>query len=348
MSISSILTAFGLDNNTGTIQNFGTGLINNTWVVTDNKTQYILQRINHNVFKDPAAIAFNIDAIGNYLKEHSPEYLFTYPLPCTGGTNGLYKLEDGYYRMFHFVERTHSKDIIDTPEQAYEAATPFGRFTQKLNDFDTRSLKPTIPNFHNINLRYEQFKDALKNGNPDRIKETKKLIQKLLEYDDIVKTYQSITQNPSFKLRVTHHDTKISNVLFDQHDKGVCVIDLDTVMPGYFISDVGDMFRTYLSPVSEEETDFSKIEIRNDFYQAVVQGYFDEMKDSLTIFEKSYFFYAGKFLIYMQALRFLTDHLNNDIYYGAKYPGHNLSRAENQTVLLERLIQKSDQVLNII
>lgn len=348
MSISSILTAFGLDNNTGTIQNFGTGLINNTWVVTDNKTQYILQRINHNVFKDPAAIAFNIDAIGNYLKEHSPEYLFTYPLPCTGGTNGLYKLEDGYYRMFHFVEGTHSKDILDTPEQAYEAATQFGRFTQKLNDFDTRSLKPTIPNFHNINLRYEQFKDALKNGNPDRIKETKKLIQKLLEYDDIVKTYQSITQNPSFKLRVTHHDTKISNVLFDQHDKGVCVIDLDTVMPGYFISDVGDMFRTYLSPVSEEETDFSKIEIRNDFYQAVVQGYFDEMKDSLTIFEKSYFFYAGKFLIYMQALRFLTDHLNNDIYYGAKYPGHNLSRAENQTVLLERLIQKSDQVLNII
>jgi hypothetical protein len=116
------------------------------------------------------------------------------------------------------------------------------------------------------------------------------------------------------------------------------VIDLDTVMPGHFISDVGDMMRTYLSPVSEEEKDFAKIEVREDFYQAIVNGYYNEMKDILTETEKRYFFYAGKFMIYMQAIRFLTDYLNNDVYYGSRYPGHNLIRAGNQAVLLQRLL----------
>ena len=146
--------------------------------------------------------------------------------------------------------------------------------------------------------------------------------------------------NPSFKLRVTHHDTKISNVLFNQEDKGLCVIDLDTVMPGYFISDVGDMIRTYLSPANEEEKDFSKIEIREEYFSAIWKGYMSEMNDELSTEEKNHFIYAGKFMIYMQAIRFLTDHLNNDIYYGAKYPGHNLVRAGNQAVLLQRLLEK--------
>ena len=135
--------------------------------------------------------------------------------------------------------------------------------------------------------------------------------------------------------------------MFDKEGKGLCVIDLDTVMPGYFISDVGDMMRTYLSPVSEEERDFSKIIVRDEFYKAIVQGYFNEMKGELTDTEKNYFFYAGKFMIYMQALRFLTDHLNGDIYYGAKYPGQNFIRAQNQLVLLERLMEKKEALEKI-
>jgi hypothetical protein len=129
-------------------------------------------------------------------------------------------------------------------------------------------------------------------------------------------------------------------VLFDTNGKSICVIDLDTVMPGYFISDVGDMMRTYLSPVSEEESDFTKIEVRNDFYQAIVSGYCKEMKDELTETERDYFLFAGKNMIYMQALRFFTDHINNDIYYGAKYPGQNFIRAKNQIVLLQCLLEK--------
>jgi thiamine kinase-like enzyme len=193
-------------------------------------------------------------------------------------------------------------------------------------------------------LRYRQFLYALQYGNQERLKNAVHLAKTLQKHEGIVTTYEKITASNDFKLRVTHHDTKISNVLFNSRDKGLCVIDLDTVMPGYFISDVGDMMRTYLSPVSEEENDFSKITIRDEFYTAVVQGYYEEMKDILTEVEKTHFFYAGTFIIYMQALRFLTDYLNDDVYYGERYPGHNLVRAGNQVVLLERLLEKKEKL----
>ena len=147
-------------------------------------------------------------------------------------------------------------------------------------------------------------------------------------------------------MRVTHHDTKISNVLFDSNDKGICVIDLDTVMPGYFISDVGDMMRTYLSPVTEEEQDFTKVDVRLEIYEAIVQGYLNSMKNELTEEEKKHFFYAGSFMIYMQALRFITDYLNNDIYYSADYPAHNYTRAANQVILLQKFIALKDRIEN--
>ncbi len=161
-------------------------------------------------------------------------------------------------------------------------------------------------------------------------------------------TYTHILQNKSFALRVTHHDTKISNVLFDASDNGRCVIDLDTVMPGYFISDVGDMMRTYLCPVSEEETDLSQIMVREDYFQAIITGYLSAMQPLLSRDEKQHFVYAGKFLIYMQALRFLTDYLNNDVYYKPRYEHHNAVRAENQAVLLQKLLEKEALLNGIV
>lgn len=348
MSIPGILKAFGFDETSVSVNNFGSGLINNTWMVANGSSNYILQRINHNVFKEPEAIADNIDCIGSYLAAAHPDYKFTMPVTSLNGNSLLYNEEEGYFRMFLFVEGSHSKDVVETAEQAYEAAAQFGRFTNLLSGFDVTKLKTTIPDFHNLSLRYRQFLQALENGNPERIKESAQLINILQGYNEIVTTYENIVRSNDFKLRVTHHDTKISNVLFDNNDKGLCVIDLDTVMPGYFISDVGDMMRTYLSPVSEEEKDFSKIEIRDDFYKAVVQGYYSEIKNVLTETEKKHFFYAGTFIIYMQALRFLTDHLNNDIYYGAKYPRHNLVRANNQAVLLQRLSEKKERLEDIL
>ena len=214
-------------------------------------------------------------------------------------------------------------------------------------ELNVQQLRITIPHFHDLELRYQQFLIAIMKGNQQRVAQSEALITFLASQADIVTEYKNIRANSEFKLRVTHHDTKISNVLFDPAGKGICVIDLDTIMPGYFFSDIGDMMRTYLSPVSEEEKDFDKIEVREDFFRAIVQGYGNEMKDVLSATEKKYFFYAGKFMIYMQALRFLTDHINDDVYYGARYPGHNFVRAGNQIVLLQRLLEK-EPVLNAL
>jgi thiamine kinase-like enzyme len=197
-------------------------------------------------------------------------------------------------------------------------------------------------------LRYVQFEKAIKDGNKERIKQSAAIISFLKNQYKIVTISEQISNNNDFKKRVTHHDSKISNVLFDENNKGLCVIDLDTVMPGYFISDFGDMMRTYLSPVSEEEKDLSKIEIREEYFKAIADGYLSEMGNELSAVEKKYLVYAGKFMVYMQALRFLTDHLNNDTYYGAKYEGHNFIRANNQAALLKKIIEKEKLLQKLV
>ena len=181
-----------------------------------------------------------------------------------------------------------------------------------------------------------------------RIKESEDAILIIHENRNILEQYEKIKSNPDFKLRVTHHDTKISNVLFDENDNGLCVIDLDTVMPGFFISDVGDMMRTFLSPASEEEKELDKIIVREDFFRAILEGYLSEMKNELSKEEIAHFVYAGKFMVYMQAIRFLTDYINDDVYYGARYTGHNLVRALNQITLLKRLTEKEQRFDQIV
>lgn len=339
-----VLAAYGLEGKTLSIESFGSGLINHTWKVTTPGSLYILQRVNEDVFHHPRDIAHNIRLMADYLDAHHPEYLFVAPVPTRDGMDLAFVEGEGYFRLFPFVSGSHSNDVVETPEQAAEAAGQFGRFTRMLNGLDISRLKITIPSFHDLSLRYRQFLQALDRGDPRRLAESKSLIDGLTQYSGIVNTYEQIKGNAEFKRRVTHHDTKISNVLFNDQGEGLCVIDLDTVMPGFFISDVGDMMRTYLSPVSEEERDFSKIVIREDYYKAIVQGYWREMKNVLTATETKYFFYSGTFMIYMQALRFLTDHLNRDIYYGARYEGHNFVRAANQVVLLRRLLDKAGEL----
>ena len=334
-----ILEAYGLSEDQCTVQPFGTGLINHTWKVTKGSDAYILQRINDAVFRQPRLIAENMDALALHLQAHHPEYLFVTPLRTLDGRN-LVGSSDGYFRLVPFVAGSRTYDVVATTEQAYQAARQFGKFTRLLAGFPIDKLHLTLPDFHNLSLRHRQFEEALVQGNRTRIVQSSQLIETIGDYQDLLHIYEEICRLPDFRLRVTHHDTKISNVLFDQDDKGVCVIDLDTVMPGYFISDLGDMMRTYLSPVSEEEQDMDRIVIREEYFRAIVRGYLSEMKNELNPVEMRNIVYAGKFMIYMQALRFLTDHLNDDRYYGARYEGHNYLRAVNQVTLLQRLTEK--------
>lgn len=340
----NILTHYGLNPQKTTVQQFGDGLINHTWKVSSDNKNYILQKVNSDVFKQPAAIDENLSLLRDYLKKENPDYLFVSPTMTKSGETLIHN-DAGYYRLFPFVEGSVSLNTLTKKEEAYEAAKQFGKFSKLLDGFNVGILNITIPDFHNLTLRYEQFQAACKEASADRIGKAMESTNFINDHKDLVGIYQAILANNDIPLRVIHHDTKISNVLFDHQGKGACVIDLDTVMPGYFISDVGDMMRTYLSAVSEEETDFTKISIRKDFFKAIYDGYMGEMKDVLSEAEKPYFIYAGKFIIYMQAIRFLTDYLQNDAYYGAKYEDHNLNRAINQLTLLKEYLNMESALL---
>lgn len=317
----------------------GSGLIHRTWKLNvDDGLAYILQAVNTAVFTNPGAIAHNLDTIGCWLAAHQPDYLFATPLRTATGEIFFQDPDGVLFRMFPFVAGSRTYDVVAGPQQAYEAARQFGLFTRNLRGLDVGQLEMSLPRFHDLGLRYDQFRQAVREGARDKVSASRDLIGYLQEQRGLVEIYLRIQQDPQFRLRVTHHDTKISNVLFDASDKGLCVIDLDTVMPGYFISDVGDMIRTYVSPASEEEADLDKVVVREGIYRAIHEGYMEEMGDVLSLAEREHFSYGGLFMVYMQALRFLADHLNGDVYYGAKYEGQNYVRAANQVALLRKLI----------
>lgn len=339
--ISSALKQYRLNNECCTVQQLSSGLINTTWKVSTNEKSYILQNMNGDVFKRPEDIDKNLVKLNDYLKACHPGYLFVAPLPSKSGKRLIHN-EGGYFRLFDFIEGSHTIDAARTTEQAYEAARQFGKFSRLLAGFNAGQLAHTLPDFHNLLLRFGQFLSTCAQAPVEKINKAHAEIDFIKAHARIAEHYKKILEEKSLPYRVIHHDTKISNVLFDRHERGLCVIDLDTVMPGFYISDVGDMMRTYLSPANEEERDLSKIVIRLDYFKSIYKGYMSEMGNVLSEAEKAYFIYSGEFIIYMQAMRFLTDYLNNDIYYGARYPEHNLDRAMNQITLLKAYLHQKD------
>jgi len=344
--MNSILQQYGSQFQSASLEVISGGLINQTWKVIVNGDFFILQRINDAVFKEPKKIATNVRLLADHLKAIGSDYFLLSAIKTESGEELAYEQGNGYFRLTPFVKNSKTIQVVETPEQAYEAALQFGKFSSIFSDFDAKQLHVTIPNFHDLAYRYKQFENAILTGNLQRVNACSNEIAQIRSYANLVDEYNRIRMNPTFKMRVTHHDTKISNVLFDLDNKGICVIDLDTVMPGYFFSDVGDMMRTYLSPTNEEEPDLSKILVRPMFYHAIVQGYSEGMKGALSIEEQNSFFLAGQFLIYMQSLRFLIDYLNNDVYYGSQFESQNLARARNQLGLFSAfiLVRKSLEI----
>lgn len=345
-----VLQAYGYTPEDINIHQIGTGLINRTYLLLPlfGKEKYILQNINTAVFNQPQVIADNLKLISNYLTVNYPDYLFIKPIPTLNGEE-MALVNDEYWRMLPYVENTNSFEVLIDPGQAFEAAKQFGKLSRLLNHFDTKLLRPTIPGFHNLNLRFEQFKTALNTTSEELKANALNQIQDAFNHEYILTYFNSYASGIGFPDRVMHHDTKISNVLLDKEtNHGVCVIDLDTIMPGKFISDLGDMMRTYLCAFSENETDLSKINIRIPYFEATIKGYLSEMKSILTATEKELILFSGKYIIYMQALRFLTDFLNGNIYYPVSYATQNLDRAKNQFKLLHQLSVNEKELQDII
>lgn len=342
-----ILKAYGFELNSTKISKIGSGLINRTYLLSSKNETYILQNINTQVFTAPWIIANNISQVAGYLKDHYPSYLFPTPLPTNDGAL-MYHHENEYWRLLPFVANAVAFDTLTDPIQAYEAAKQFGKLTRLLDQFDTSLLKPTIQKFHDLKWRFEQFKLSLQHSSHTRRLSAKAAIENALAYEFLINDYDSFLQKADFPDRSIHHDTKISNVLLsDTDNSGICVIDLDTLMPGKFISDLGDMMRTYLCAFSENETDLTKISIRLPYFEAMIKGYLSEMKDILSETEKKLILFSGKYIIYMQAIRFLTDYLNGDIYFPITYQEQNLDRGKNQFKLLTELFE-NEQLLQLI
>lgn len=347
---SEVLKAYGYAKGNTKITQIGTGLINRTYLLSplSEKNKYILQNINTSVFKSPQAIANNLRSIADYLTFAYPEYLFIKPVPTTNSEEMAY-IHHEYWRMLPFVPNTISLDVLADPKQAYEASKQFGKLSRLLNDFDAKTLQPTIPGFHDLGLRYEQFTLALSQAEETLKDEAKAQIEDALIHKYILDYYTSYSLRTDFPDRVMHHDTKISNVLLDTETyEGICVIDLDTIMPGKFISDLGDMMRTYLCAFSENETDLDKIKIRLPYFEATINGYLSEMKSILTEKEKELILFSGKYMIYMQAMRFLTDYLSGNKYYPISYPAQNLDRTKNQFKLLQEIASNEKELQDII
>lgn len=315
----------------------GSGHIHQTFLVEDKK-KFVLQRVNKNVFTKPEVIATNNRIAANYLANHFPGYLFPTALPDKNGYELVYDVDGFPWRLYALIENTITIDFVTSEKEAWEAASGFGRLTRNLNEIDCSLFNPTLNRFHDLGWRYQQFEEALASASDHIKKQVAEEIELAKTFAYLVDEYNQLIQSGSLKQRITHNDTKINNILFDKYSrKAVCVIDLDTLMPGYFIYDLGDMVRTCVSPVSEEEPDVSKITFRREIYDALLTGYLSEMKESMTQEELKAIPFAGKMMTYIMALRFLADFLRGNTYYHITYPDQNKVRARNQLYLLKLL-----------
>ncbi len=333
---SMVLDAFGISSK-AVINPIGSGHIHQTFLVAD-KNKFVLQRVNKNIFTKPEIIATNNRLASAYLSKHHPEYLFPAAVHVKHG-NELVYAEDGFpWRLYSLIENTITIDFVSSTQEAREAAMGFGKLTRYLNGIECDLFKPTLDRFHDLGWRYEQFETELAAASENIKHEVAEEIELAQNFNYLVKEYSELIQSGSLKKRITHNDTKINNILFDRVTReAVCVIDLDTLMPGYFIYDLGDLVRTCVSPVSEEEREVTKITFRKEIYEALLLGYLSEMKSTMTAQELKAVPFAGKMMTYIMALRFLADFLRGNTYYHITYPDQNKVRARNQLYLLKIL-----------
>ncbi len=337
MNTDTVCEHFGLLN-LHSISPLTAGLINSSYKVSlHHAPSVLLQRINTSLFREPAALQTNYLQIQQHLASTGGMALPAL-IPTTSGEL-LYEHKNEAWRCFQFLDNTYSPDAVHTPEKAYEVANCFGTFTAALQSFKSSNLATILPRFHDLHLRYQQLQEAMSNAVFEKKTSVKSLIQKIEDYSYLVAWFQKVnTHTTLFPLHILHHDCKISNILFDCSTDAIrCPVDIDTTQPGLFYSDIGDMIRTMASVSHENDTDIEYMAVRPDFVKAIMEGYLDAMSAYLTAEERKQIYLSGSIMVYMQALRFLTDYLNGNIYYKTSYSEQNKDRAANQLMLLDLL-----------
>lgn len=328
----------------------GTGHINASYRVRcrlpDGQRRYLLQRINTAVFADVPALMQNMERVTTHLgskldgSEDAARRVLT-PVPSRDHALWVQQEDGSCWRMFHFVEQAVTYDRVESAEQARQAARAFGEFQQQLADLPGPRLQETIPGFHDTPARFRAFQQAVEADVANRAAGCVPEAEFLLHREELA----GALQRAKLPERVTHNDTKLNNVLFDiARGEPLCVVDLDTVMPGLALHDFGDMVRTATCPAAEDEQNLAQVEMQLPLYRALLEGYAQGAGCLPTVAEREHLPMAGPVITYEQALRFLADYLAGDVYYKTTHPRHNLDRCRTQIKLLQSMERQADSM----
>lgn len=352
--IMAIADKFQIKGDISEVQNYGNGHINDTFLLKNTDpagSDYLLQRINHHVFKNVLGLMKNVASVTAHLQGKIAQGTNQKLLELINTRDGQTFYSDSagdYWRLYFFIPGSKSYDIAETDRQAYEAGVAFGRFQSMLSDMDPSLLSETIVDFHNIQKRLDHFYEAVKIDSVGRVEEVGFEIDLIERHEQAMSVINQWGQGGLIPKRITHNDTKLNNVLFDSEDNAICVIDLDTVMAGYVAYDFGDAVRTITNTAAEDEPELEKIQVNIDFFKAYTQGYLRMAGSFLTDKEIESLSWGVLLLPYMQGVRFLTDYLQGDTYFKINYPEHNLVRAKAQFNLFTKLYEQSAQLRSII
>jgi hypothetical protein len=357
--IRAVAGRFALDGAVTGIHPLPGGHINDSYVVECRRdaasSRYVLQRLNASVFRNPLEVVENIRRITQHiatrLRADGVSDLERRVLTLLRSPDGQFYQKDaegGVWRLYRFIENTRMHETIEAPAQAYEAARAFGRFQTQLADLGDPRLHETIPRFHDTPYRYVALEDAIRNDSHDRAAGAAREIEFARSRRGSCSALHDLWQEGRIPERVVHNDAKLSNVLFDVNSgKSVCVVDLDTVMPGLSLHDFGDNVRTMTSCAPEDEPDLAKITLDLSLFEAVAQGYLESTATMLTGEERRHLVTAGRLITLEQGVRFLTDHLQGDVYYHTARSNHNLDRCRTQFRLVELIEQSLTQMQRI-
>ncbi len=337
---------------------YGSGHIHDTFRIETaerERDDYILQRLNNRIFKNIPELQNNIERVTVHLRNKlkaipgsdiKRECLIL--IPAQDGKSWMIDKNGNFWRMYIFISNHHSYNIVDSADKAYEGGKAIGRFQAMLSDMPGGPLFETIPMFHNIENRLKIFNQKIKEDPVKRADGVREEINDVLIRSEEMRTILKLGAENKIPLRITHNDTKFNNILLDENDKALCVIDLDTVMPGFVHYDFGDAIRTVANSSPEDEKHLSKINMDIAFFQAYSEGYLSETGDTLNNIEKEYLAFAPKLITYTIAVRFLTDYIDGDNYFKIHHELHNLQRARAQLRLVKSMEEQYDEMKRII
>jgi len=348
MELKAIAARFAIEGKVLEIKPLGNGLINDTYkITTDGPKAYVLQRVNNAIFKDVDLLQNNIVAVTRHIRKKLEaagetdidRKVLTF-VPLVDSDKTYCVVEDKYWRVSVFIPDAYTFETVD-PKYSRFAGQAFGRFEAMLADIPDQ-LGETIPDFHNMELRARQLREAVAADPVGRVKEpeVQQILAILLPFEEEMCKAERMHREGLLPKRICHCDTKVNNMMFDAEGNVLCVIDLDTVMPSFVFSDFGDFLRTAANTVAEDDPAVEKVDFKMDIFKAFAEGYISSAKVFLTPVERENLPYAACLFPYMQAVRFFADYINGDTYYKIKYPEHNLVRTRNQVALFQSALSK--------